>query len=48
MVRETAAWSLARAHAEDAGTKAALEGAASREVEPEARLSILAWRARCG
>jgi epoxyqueuosine reductase len=48
MVRETAAWSLARAHASDAGTRAVLEDAAAREVDAGAQRSILEWRATCG
>jgi epoxyqueuosine reductase len=48
MVRETAAWSLARSHPRDAGTREALDAAATREVEPTARRAILDWRASCG
>ena len=47
MVRETAAWSLAHAHPDDAGTRRALESAAAREVDPAARNSILQWRDAC-
>ena len=48
IVRETAAWSLARSHARDAGTREALDAAASRESEPAARRSMLDSRADCG
>ena len=47
MVRETAAWSLARAHPADAGTREALEAAAAREADPAAQASMLEWRATC-
>jgi epoxyqueuosine reductase len=48
MVRESAAWSLAHAHPNDAGTRDALEAAAERELDPAARTSILEWRGSCG
>jgi hypothetical protein len=47
MVRETAAWSLAHAHADDAGTREAIASAAMREVDPAVRRSILGWRDAC-
>lgn len=47
LVREAAAWALARGHASDAGTRAALESAAAREDEGWARAAIEHHRAAC-
>ncbi len=47
LVREAAGWSLARAHARDAGVPAALERQAAAEPEDSARSALLEWRERC-
>ena len=43
VVREAAGWSLARAHAADAGVRPALERAAAREEDPAARELLTRW-----
>ena len=47
VVREAAAWSLAKAHAKDDGVRGALERAAAAEHDAGVRAAILAWRDRC-
>jgi epoxyqueuosine reductase len=47
VVREAAAWSLAKAHAKDDGVRGALERAAAAEDDAAVRAAILAWRDRC-
>ena len=46
IVRETSAWALAKAHAEDANTQAHLEKAARNESDPEAKALMRASRER--
>lgn len=46
-LREAAAGALAVGHGADADARAALERAAERELDPETRAAIEAWRARC-
>jgi epoxyqueuosine reductase len=48
LVREAAAWALAKAHGDDATTKAALEKASTTEPDAEARSAIRSWRSSCG
>ena len=43
VVRETAGWSLARAHRGDAGVAARLEAAARREPDPDAARDLARW-----
>jgi epoxyqueuosine reductase len=47
LVREAAAWSLAKAHGTDAATKAALERASTRDPVEATRAAIRTWRASC-
>lgn len=46
-LREAAAGALAVGHGGDVEARAALERAAARELDPELRAAIEAWRARC-
>jgi epoxyqueuosine reductase len=46
VVREAAGWSLARAHAADAGVIPAIQGAAERESDPTAKEWLSRWSAR--
>lgn len=48
LVREAAAWSLARAHGDDAVSKAALEKALHTDPEVATRSAIRTWRSTCG
>jgi epoxyqueuosine reductase len=43
VVREAAGWALARAHALDQGVRPALEAAATREPDPQARAELRRW-----
>jgi len=47
LVREAAAWSLARAHGDDAASRAALEKASDTDPEGPTRSAIRSWRSLC-
>jgi epoxyqueuosine reductase len=47
IVRESAAWSLSRAHGEDVETRAALERAGEHDPSESARAEIRRWRGSC-